>query len=356
MKIQKLLTPLRRALPIVLLAAGLLAACSPTTSQPAAQTENPQATQTVAQVVPTETSLPPTPTAQPGKTWLVSANGSAALETVLREQAEGAGWTFETRPALQAADLGPEVRVVVFDTPPANLGELITAAPQAQFVVLTPSADMAGAGNLSVIRMRQDYQAFVAGQIAALYADGWRAGALLPADGPLGSGLADAFTNGGRYFCGMCAPGWPLGVYYPLVGALPAASDGPSWQAAAAGLFDEQKVNLFFLSAEAAKPEVYSYLQSKDQFGVTVRLIGVQSPPPELASQWLVTVGLDAAGAMRQLWPAITTGQGGQTVEAPIVLTDMTDESPGIGRMRLVDELLQEIAAGRIYPLTLPSQ
>jgi hypothetical protein len=167
----------------------------------------------------------------------------------------------------------------------------------------------------------------------------------------------DAFNNGGRYFCGMCGPSWPLDVYYPQTVVLPATSDGAAWQAAAATLFDSQAVNLFFISAEAAKLEVFSYLQGKDQFGVPVRLMGVQSPPAELQSQWLVTVGLDAAGALRELWPTIAAGQGGQALDAQVVLEDLSaDESLGVGRMRLVEELLQEIAAGRIYPLTIPPQ
>jgi hypothetical protein len=357
MKNQTSAALLRRALPVLclLVTSLLLAACSSSTNQPAAATAVPQVSATVALAAATQT-IEPTPTPQPAKAWLVTASADPRLAAVVRELAETAGWLYEVRPSLQVAELVPELRVVVLDAPPANLGELLAAAPQVQFVVIA-SVDLASAPNLSVVRLRPEYQAFVAGYIASLYAADWRSGGLLPADSPLGNGMYEAFVNGGRYLCGMCAPGWPLGVQYPQPGVLPGASDGAAWQGAAATLFDTQKVNLFFLSAESARPEVFSYLQGKDQYGVQVRLIGVVPPPPELQNQWLVTVRFDIAAALRQAWPEISAGLGGQVLEVPVTLEELSDElSLGVGRLRLVDELFKEIAAGRIYPLSVPPE
>jgi hypothetical protein len=355
MKIQSAPIYLRQALPVFVgLAWLLLAACSTATSPQPSVTATQSVSPAATQPMPTEPSAP-TATPLPGKAWLVTPADAPALQDALAQLAGQAGWLTETRPDLQVADLAPEVRVVVFTAPPANLSEMQAAAPQVQFVVVSP-VDLPAGANLSVIRQRPEYQAFVAGHIASLYAADWRSAGLLPADGPLGMGLQEAFVNGGRYFCGMCAPGWPLRMLYPQVGALPASSDGAAWLASATEQFDTNKVNLFVVSNEAAQPEVFDYLQGKDQFGVTVRLVGFESPPAEVADQWLVTVRFDTAAALAGLWPQVAAGQGGQVLEAPVVLADIEEENRGVGRMRLIEDLLQEIAAGRIYPFLVPPQ
>lgn len=147
-----------------------------------------------------------------------------------------------------------------------------------------------------------------------------------------------------------------MGMVYPQAALLPASSDGASWQAAAAGLFDSQKAETYYLSAAAARPEVYAYLQGRDQFNRRLLLVGDQSPPEELREQWAATVGFDALEPLRQLWPNLLAGQGGAVLEAPLVLRDVNLANLGEGRLRLVEELVAEIAAGRIYPFTLPQQ
>lgn len=356
MRTQSCPTYLRRALPVyaALVWLLLLAAC---TTPAAIQTETATATAegqaTAGQAAATETSTP-APTERPGIVLFVSTGALPDLQEALMTLSAQAGWQLETLPGVQPADLSADVRAVVFDAVPPNLPELQAAAPQAHFVIADGS-DVPAQPKLSVIRLRPEIQAFVAGHLASLYAADWRAAGLLPADGPLGTGLQDAFMNGARYFCGACAPGWPLGMRYPQVGVLPAGSDGAAWQQAAAELFDTNKVNLYFLSAEAARPEVFDYLQGREQIGVPVRVIGVSAPPEALQAQWVATVRYDAASALRALWPAITGGLDGQVVDASIALDDLPSEA-GIGRLRLVDELLREIEDGRIYPFQVPPE
>lgn len=213
---------------IILLAAALLAlllsGCTAASPTPIVSTPEQPATPAT-----TPTSTPePSPTPQPGKALLYAPVGFdvQAVQSLLTEQIAQAGLTLETV-TEPPTGLGQEVKLVVMLTPPANLADLLSAAPQAQFVVVS-GADLPPAGNLSVIRQRQEYQAFLGGFLSTLLSTDWRAAALVPADGPLGTNLQDAFVNGGRYFCGACAPGWPLGVYFPQVSALPAASDGLS--------------------------------------------------------------------------------------------------------------------------------
>jgi hypothetical protein len=121
-------------------------------------------------------------------------------------------------------------------------------------------------------------------------------------------------------------------------------------------MFDTSKVNLFYISAAAAQPETYQYLQELVQFDTPVWLVGEQSPPRELRDQWLATIRIDAAAALREIWPAVASGQGGQAVDAALVIADVPEDYQDEGRLRLVAELLAEIEAGRIYPFTLPAE
>jgi hypothetical protein len=347
----KLLSKLFLVLAILL--AGCVPQAAPQTTLLATET---QVALTQPTVIPSATHEP-SPTPLPGTVLLLAPAGSdvQAFQAVLSELSAAAGLTLETPADLQPAGLGQNVRVVVMPVAPANLNDLLVAAPQVQFVAVA-STDLPAAANLTVIRWRPENQVFLGGFISVLLSTDWRSGGLLPADGQLGVNLQDAFVNGGRYFCGACGPGWPLGIYYPQVAPLPAASDGPSWQAAAAGLFDNMKVEAYYLAAEAYRPEVFDYLQGKDQFGKMLLLVGALPPPDSLRAQWAATVSFDTSGILRQVWPDLLSGKGGAVVEAPLQLNDVNSENLGEGRMRLVTALMEELRTGMIYPFTIPAQ
>ncbi|MBE0699743.1 MAG: hypothetical protein IH586_22685, partial [Anaerolineaceae bacterium] len=269
------------------------------------------------------------------------------------ELAGASGLLLETQTDLQPAGLDQNVRIVVAVSPPANLNDLLSAAPQTQFAVIS-GVDLPQANNLSVIRWRPESQAFLGGFISVLLSTDWRSGGLLPSDGPLGAGLQDAFVNGGRYFCGVCAPGWPLGLTYPQAAPLPASSDGPAWQAAAAGLFDNSKVEAFYLAPEAYRSEVFDYLQGKDQFGKVLLVVGALPPPDSLRGSWAATLSFDTLAPLRQAWPDLISGKGGSVIEAPLVLNDVNSANLGEGRLRLVKDLIEELRTGGIFPFTIP--
>lgn len=335
---------------LVALGSLLLAACG--AASPSAATPTQAA---ITQGAPelTATSAP-SPTPLPGKVILLETDGIDAqpVQALLAELSAPAGWVVETRPALQPAEIPAEAKVVVMLAPAANYAELAAAAPQAQFIIFSPG-DLPAAANLTVIRQRAENQAFLAGFISALIAQDYRAAGLLPADGLLGGLLQEAFVNGGRYFCGVCAPGWPLRTYYPVVAALPAASDGPSWQAAAAGIFDNQKAQVYYLAPEAARPEVVDYLRDKVQVDRTVVIVGAQPPIDALIAQWAASVRFDDLSALRQAWPDVAAGKGGAVVEDPLLIDNVNPDLLSPGRMRLVNELLDEIKAGRISPYSI---
>lgn len=345
---------------LLLLLAVFLAGCAPQTNPQPSPTQAAATLDALVQpsAAPTAT-VAPSPTPLPGKVILAAPAGSdsaagtsAAVQAALAELSTGDGLALETAADLQPAALGQDARVVVLLSPPANLPELLSAAPQAQFLVIS-GTDLPAASNLTVLRWRPENQAFLGGYIAVLLSTDWRAGALLPADSPLGASLQDALHNGGSYFCGVCAPGWPLYMTYPQVAVLPAASDGAAWQAAAAGLFDNAKVEVFYLAPEAYRQEVFDYLQGRVQFETTLMLVGAQPPPDALRAQWAATVGFDTAALLRHAWPDLLAGKGGGTLEAPLALSDVNSDNLGAGRLRLVEQLLAELNAGKVYPLSV---
>lgn len=329
----------------------LLASCSPGAALP-------DSTPTVAAEpqapAPQVTLIEPSPTPQPARVILVSPQGVAEepLQALLSELAAPSGLALENRADLQAADITPEVKLVVMLSPAVNLAELLAAAPQTQFIVYSPT-DLSPATNLTVIRQRAENQVFMAGFISVLITPDYRAAGLLPTDGPLGAQLLEAYNNGGRYFCGTCAPGWPLGEYYPKTAGLPAASDGAAWQAAAADLFDNKKVDVYFLAPEASRPEITAYLQGKVQIDRTVLIVGAQAPLDLLAAQWAASVTFDNLTPLRAVWVDAAAGKGGASVDAPLSIDHVNSNFLGPGRMRLVNDLLEDMKAGRIYTLTL---
>ncbi len=340
---------MKRLIPaLFLLIAALLAACS-----------GPQATLTAPAEPTAGASATPapssTPTPLPGRAVLlapdsVSQAAAAEAQALLVELAAPAGLTVETAPALEPSALTAEVKLVAALARPANLPDLLAAAPQAQFVVLS-GEPLEPAVNLTVIRLQPEQQAFVAGYLATILSDDWRAGGLIPSESPA---LQEAFANGGRYFCGVCAPGWPLGVNFPLAAGAAAPADGPAWAAVAADFFDNGKVESFYLSEQAARPEVIAYLAGRAQFETTVVVTGALPPPDELRGQWAATVGFDSLAALRQALPEALAGRSMGSISAPLSLSNVNPDVLSPGRQELVEGIMKEVAAGLISPLSVP--
>lgn len=351
MNIASVMKKIYRPIFLLFLIGVLLAGCSANPGQPARPATG--ATPTAAQSVSTATPAA-TPTLQATKVLFIDPSGSS-LKTVLTDLSGKSGLTLVDQPALQKSDLTPEVKVVVLLTPPADLADLLAAAPQAQFIVVS-GVDVTAGNNLTVIRAKAENQAFIAGYISTLLSTDFRAAALLPNDTALGTGLKDIFVNGGHYFCGVCAPGWPLKVYYPVTAEQPSTADGPTWQAAAAGLFDNQKAEVFYLSQASLKNEVIAYFQGKTQGEKTVVLLGEQTPPDQLKAQWAATVHFDLAAALQQVWPNVIAGKGGAVQQAAILVDDTSTGLLSAGRMRLVKDLMQKLEAGTLIPDSVPLQ
>ena len=311
------------------------------------------ASPSAAAPLPSDTPPPtPTPTPPPGRLVLVAPQGSAdpLLGTFLSDEAQKAGLVFDQREALQPSDLGPDARIVLLLVQPANLTDLLAAAPQAQFSVVAPESLEPGP-NLTVIRASAVQQAFAAGFTAALLSDDWRAGGLISADAPQ---LQQAFKNGAGYFCGDCAPGWPQQVKFPLLSAVGSSGDGAAWAASAQEMFENGKAEIFYLANEASRDEVYAVLAGKIQVAREVKVIGAGAPPAALKGQWAATLGLDSLEAIKKALPEMLAGRSAGTLDAPVLLSQVDPDLLSPGRLDLIKKVLVDLASGQINPLSVP--
>jgi hypothetical protein len=267
-------------------------------------------------IKPQPTSLP-TPTLSPDRVVLIAPAASDPLivqdaEATLRELASSSSLEFEKRESAAANEITRDIKVMVFLNHPENLGSLAAGASGTQFVAISDKDWNPGA-NVTVIRKREEHTAFMGGYIAAVLAPNFRVGALLTAESP---SLAQAFVNGAYYYCGLCASQLNPLNRYPVISTQAAASPASAWQAG----FDSikaSKINVLYVSKEAASPELMSYIAALD-----VAMIGNQTPPAEGKPKWVATIYADGITPIREIWPDLLAGKGGKVVNAALKITD----------------------------------
>jgi len=326
----------------------LLAACNP-----ASPAMTATATGTLLE---TPTTLIPTlePTAPTAKIILVSDDSASTADlqkadTVLMDLAAQDNMNLVNADSLTASNLTPEVKVVIWIGQAEGISELASGAPQVQFVAITSSA-LEPAANLNVIHLRLEKAVFIAGYISTLIAPDWRGAGLLPSDGPLGDQVQAVFTNGGRFFCGRCAPAYAPVVLFPVSATLPGNSPVSDWQAA----FDELNKNIIevlYVSDAAASPEL---LKSMSEKGLI--LIGSQPPPADLQPVWAATISIDGISQLETLWPDLLAKKPGQSLEAPVVLLDVDPAKLSPGRQELVNAMIENLQSGLVNPFSIPPE
>lgn len=269
----------------------LLAACSLGGAQPTATLELP-------------TPVPASPTPLPGLVVLLAPDGSDAAQVAIAAEvaasfAAGNGLAIEQRTALSPGEVPPNLSVLIVLAPePGGIAEIAAAAPAARIITVgfapaaVPNITSLTAGSAGASQV-----AFLAGYVAALTADDWRAGMLYTS---VSADLVADFTAGAEYFCGSCTPLAPPYSEYPM--ALQANSPA-DWQAAADGLLAEF-IRVVYLTPELENSGAAQYLAA---YGVL--LVGSGAPPADAAQNWVASVGADSAGALRQQLGQALAGQ-----------------------------------------------
>jgi hypothetical protein len=326
-----------------MLACLILASCAPVPPAVSpAITLTPAATLAVVPPTPQD----PTPSPQPGKAALVIAPGSdptlaKSVQSAVERLARQSGLPLEINPTGSG-----NWKVAVYLNPSAEMPKTAAGLPGTQFLAIS-QVDLDKAPNLSVIRIHSEQEAFLAGYITMLAAPEWRAGALLASDSPLGDKLDEVFRNGGYFFCGACRSALSPMLSFPITANLPSGSAMAAWQAA----LDELRKSIIYtlyVSPQAASPEFLQYLVAQKFY-----LVGGATPAQEIRSRWVATVSSDALTPLQQMWPGLASGQGGQVVDAPVVVSDVQAGLLGGGRMEKVEELRKNLADGQVYPFSV---
>ncbi len=316
---------------ILLSGCGLGAQGTPTPA--ASATPKPLPTASPTAVVPlTILVLPPD----------MNKADSDEYQKVVYDLAQKAGMRFQVRNTLTAADLEPGLKIVIAMPPDPGISALAAAAPQVQFLAINiPNVNPSP--NVSVLSPtgRIDLPAFIAGYTAAMISDEYRIGMIIPKDNSDAARAFNAFSNGMAYYCGQCRTFYIYNIPSPAYIAIP-SNETPDHYLGYANALINQKIYTLFVYPDLASPDFLT------QIGTTgVQLIGTSMPNPRPGG-WVMTVNPDEARAIQTAWPDLLAGKGGQTVQSPLGITDVNPALLSPGRERLVQQVIDDLAAGRL--------
>jgi len=334
----------KTALLLIIVFIPVLAACGASTPLAATLTPNlvsepPTPTPTLA---PSLTPTPETPLA------ILLAQPEAApeaLQSTLAGLAQAAGWSLEVRPSLATTELG-NVRIVVALPPDPGLAALASAAPGTKFLAIGIPG-LQPAANLSLIQTadRPDQLGFLAGYLAAVITDDWRAGVISEAGTPGGNAARIAFNNGMTYFCGLCLSYYPPfpNTGYPVQVELQGGA-GPEDGQAAINALSTWQVKTVFVYPPVADEQLLAQLAEAG-----FNLITTGAPAEAWKDRWVATlVSQDGYQVVPDLWARLLAGEAGTQVTLSLGLGGVNPDLVSPGRRQLVEAMLADLMMGFI--------
>jgi hypothetical protein len=312
----------------------LLAACGKDTPTPATPT-----------VTPTEAATP-TATAVPASLLLVDPGGKAPQEAtgVLQSFAGANGLNYWTNADLNTSLEGVKIAVVYGDA--AAFQEQAAASPQTQFLFIG-ATNAEASGNISLIQQRPQDLYFMAGYLAELLTEDWRAGALLAGGALPAASMGDAFENGGRYICGRCSPVYPPYMSYPVYQDVSGKASAADLSADVNALM-ANKVTAAFVGASADLPEVLDTLEAN-----AVLIIGENAASAN-AARYAAILGYSAGSTLEGMLPRLLAGQGGQSALSRVVLVAVNNpDKVSLARQGMFATTAEALANDWIIPLSV---
>ncbi len=303
-------------------------------------------------VVPTHTP-PPTATIIPTPstplailvlpTDMDQINSDLYQKTVY-DLAQQSGFRFQVRNALTPTDLAdPTLKVVIVLPPDPGVAALAPTAPGVQFLAVNIPNLVAG-GNLSVLAgdTQVELPAFLAGYVAAMITDEYHIGMVIPQGDVDAQRAFNAFNNGMTFYCGLCRTFYVSAIDYPTYVEIPADEDPARYGGYANVLINDRKVYALYIYPALANEEFLSYVGTQG-----VMLFGTSMPEPRPGG-WVMTIRPDTIKAIQTAWPNLVAGQGGINVQSPLGIADVDPGLLSPGRLRLAQETLDSLLAGRI--------
>lgn len=336
MRVKKLL--------FVLLSIAILTACGG--DEP---TEIPAPT-----VVPSHTPPPPAtaiPTLSTPLALLIlpvdmdQATSDLYQKTVY-DLAIASGFRFQVRNGLTPQDLAdPTLKVVIALPPDPGFASLAPTAPNVQFLAVN-IPDLTAGGNISVLapNTQVELPAFLAGYTSAMLVEEYHIGMLIPQGDVDAQRAFVAFSNGIKYYCGLCQTIYFSPIGYPTYLEIPQGEDPNKFGGYANVLINDRDVDALYIYPSLASDDFLSYVGTQG-----VYLIGTSSPEPRPGG-WVMTITPDTIKAIQTAWPGLIAGQGGQNVQSPLGIADVDTGILTEGKFRLVQQVLDDLIAGRILP------
>jgi hypothetical protein len=250
------------------------------------------------------------------------------------------GMLFEQRTSLPLNEMPSSLANLIVLAPDPGVLALASAAPQVQVIAVgvSPGEKLSNLVTIAVGESSSAQVAFIAGYVAAMSAEEWRAGMLYTTTSAMN---VNDFSAGAEYFCGSCTPISPPFVEYPVSAQ---ATDPQNWQSAVDQLISQQ-VKVVYLSPEMEKSPAVQYLSD---FGVL--LIGNNAPNPESVNSWIVSIEAPSLDTLRE---SITAALNNQPVSSnsSLILANPSPEFFSVSRQVNVQRVIDDLINGYI---TLP--
>jgi hypothetical protein len=269
---------------------------------------------------------------------------SDLYQKTVYDLALASGFRFQVRNGITPQDLAdPTLKIVISLPPDPGVANYAPTAPNVQFLAVNIPNVTAG-GNISVLapNTQVELPAFLAGYTLAMLVNEYQIGMLYP-DGDANAGAAaTAFNNGMRYYCGLCTGIYIEPITYPTFLGIPPNEDPGKFGGYANVLINDRDVDGLYIYPSLASDDFLSYVGTQG-----VLLVGTSKPEPRPGG-WVMTVAPDTIKAIESAWPQLIAGQGGQNVQSPLGLADVDTSILTEGKLRLVQETLDALIAGRI--------
>jgi hypothetical protein len=293
-------------------------------------------------------SLTPTPTVPLAVLVLpadMDTQTSDLYQKTVYDLAQASGMRFQVRNTYTSTDIEPGLKVVIALPPDPGIAALAAAAPDVQFLSINIDGITPGS-NVSVLgsNIQSTIAAFLAGYTAAMLTDDYRIGMLMPKDNSDAIQSLNAFVDGRRFYCGLCRPFYYLPWDFPQFLEISSDEEKKNYNAYADILMQKYRVQTIFIHPGIYTQDLVTYIGTTGAY-----MIGTVSPE-QIPAGWIMTIQPDSIRAIQSAWPSLLAGQGGQKIQSPLGLSDIDPSLLSPGKLRLVQQTLDNLQKGLIAP------